>query len=376
MKLLALIKKEFHRFFHDPRLIITVILPGIIIFALYNVLGTVVHESDIGEGETYEYRLLVTGESFVTETIAAAVKESGSTLKIELAESEEAGKAAVEEGGASLYMKFSQNFDECFIGGTATGEVEIWYNDLDEQGAVLYQISAAVLESVGMRFTILPHSVASEDDFGKMLMASLLPFLVVTFVFSACMSVTLESIAGEKERGTLSTILATSVPRSHIALGKIVPLSAISALGAASSFLGVLLSMPKLMGTSLSAFGGYGLFSYLALFLLIVSFVPLIVGAIATVSTLSKSVKEASAYTSFIMVLLMVLSLTSTFLSLGNWIVGVPVFNAVFIMGKILGGEVLVWQTLLSVGFNLLYTVLLVLLVSKLLSSERVMFGK
>ena len=34
MKLLALIKKEFHRFFHDPRLIVTMLLPGLVIFLL------------------------------------------------------------------------------------------------------------------------------------------------------------------------------------------------------------------------------------------------------------------------------------------------------------------------------------------------------
>lgn len=375
MKLLALIKKEFHRFFHDPRLIVTVILPGIIIFAVYNAMGSIIHEDDAGQ--SYEYRMLVTGESFVTEAIRSTVEELDSTITIEVAKSEDEAKAAVEEGNANLYIKFPEDFDATLIGDTSAGEVELWYDAVDEVSAGLYQITAAVLESVGMRFRILPHSVTSEDAFGKTIMASLLPFLVVIFVFSACMSLTLESIAGEKERGTLATILATSVPRSHIALGKIVPLSAISTFGAASSFLGVLLSMPKLMGTSLSAFGGYGFFSYLALFLLIVSFVPLIVGAIAAVSALSKSVKEASAYTSVIMILIMLLSLTSIFLSsVGSWVVAVPIMNSVFVMGSILQGEMLVWQTFVSVGVNLLWTAALVCLMSKLLSSERVMFGK
>ena len=39
MKLIALIKKEFHRFFHDPRLIVTMLIPGIVIYAIYSVLG-------------------------------------------------------------------------------------------------------------------------------------------------------------------------------------------------------------------------------------------------------------------------------------------------------------------------------------------------
>ena len=117
----------------------------------------------------------------------------------------------------------------------------------------------------------------------------MLPFLVVIFIFAACMSITLESVAGEKERGTLATILITSAKRSHVALGKVIPLSCISAIGATSSFLGVALSMPKLMGMNVGGFiGSVGFLGYFLLFLLILSVVPLIVSLVSVVSTYSK----------------------------------------------------------------------------------------
>ena len=34
MKLIALMKKEFRRFFHDPRLIVTMIIPGVLIYLI------------------------------------------------------------------------------------------------------------------------------------------------------------------------------------------------------------------------------------------------------------------------------------------------------------------------------------------------------
>ena len=208
-------------------------------------------------------------------------------------------------------------------------------------------------------------------------MQSVLPLIVVCFIFSACMSVTLESVAGEKERGTLSTVLVTSVKRSHIALGKILPLSCISMLGALSSFLGTALSMPKLMGVSMGFLGGYSAWSYVLLCLLILSAVPLVVSLIALVSTLSRSVKEASAYTGVVMILVMVVSLVSAFVpTIGDWAVALPILNATVQMQGILGGRLPVWQSLVSVGANLLYTALLVVVITKLLSSERVMFGK
>ena len=32
-------KKEFHRFFHDKRILAALFLPGVLIFAIYSVLG-------------------------------------------------------------------------------------------------------------------------------------------------------------------------------------------------------------------------------------------------------------------------------------------------------------------------------------------------
>ncbi len=366
MKLVALIKKEFHRFFHDPRLIVTILLPGILIFLIYTLIGTVVNTQ-----EKYEYKVYVAGESVLTQAIEKAVEASGSTVEWIPADPEE-GRNAVEKESATAFLAFSENFDETFLGGS----VEIWRGSTEESLS-FYNLAVAVLQEGAMRFAILSHSFETEQDFAKTFIAGLLPFLVVTFVFSACMSVTLESVAGEKERGTLSTILATSVKRSHIALGKIIPLSCISAIGAASSFLGVVLSLPKLMGTDLSVLGGYGFGSYVILFCLILSFVPFIVSAIGAVSTLSRSVKEASGYTSVVMILVMLMSIVSMVVTqFGDWVIAVPVLNAVIYMGKLLGGELPLWQSLVSVGVNLLYTGLLVWLISKMLSSERIMFGK
>lgn len=368
MKLLALIKKEFYRFFHDPRLVITILLPGIVIFILYSVLGNMINAE-----KTYDFKVYLSGGSMITEQIRAAVPE-GSTLEFLTADSQEAAVEAVKSGDVTAYLSFSDDFDGTVFGG----EVKFWFRGTDEASSAFYSIAASILQANGMRFSVVAENVESREDMGITVMANLLPFLVVTFVFSACMSVTLESVAGEKERGTLATILATSVKRSHLALGKILPLSCVAALGAASSFIGVVLSLPKMMNLSIGSIAAsYGFLSYLLLFLLIISFVPLIVAAISAVSAYAKTVKEASGYTSVVMVLVMVLSLVSTFVTnIGEWSLAVPVLNAVLVMGRIFAGETVIWQSFVAIGVNLSVTALLVLLVSKMLSSERIMFGK
>ena len=96
-------------------------------------------------------------------------------------------------------------------------------------------------EMLANKFDVLSgegYDFSAPTDFAVNMMSGLLPFIVVIMIFSSAMSVTLESVAGEKERGTLATILVTSAKRSHIVFGKVIPLSCISSIGALSSFFG------------------------------------------------------------------------------------------------------------------------------------------
>ncbi|MDE5896428.1 MAG: ABC transporter permease [Clostridia bacterium] len=378
MKLIALMKKEFRRFFHDPRLIITMIVPGLLIFIIYSVLGSAIWS---GEEETYDFKAYVSGQS---ELRAVLEQAAGCTL-LEATDLDAARKE-VEEGKADALVVFPENFDEAVKDYVPAPDAEaplitVCYRAADDRSAAFYAIATAVFDayesSIANKFDIAVKNFSSETEMVTSLMSGLLPFLVVIFIFSACMSVTLESVAGEKERGTLATILITSAKRSHVALGKVIPLSCMSAIGATSSFFGVVLSMPKLMGMSVGSFmGSVGFLNYFLLFLLILSVVPLIVSLVSVVSTYARSVKEASAYTSVIMILTMVLSIVSAFVSgIGDWIVVVPILNAVVCMQGALTGSAMIWQSFVSVGINLVYTALLVFAIARMFSSEKIMFG-
>lgn len=381
MKLFALMKKEFKRFFCDPRLIFTMLLPGILIYLIYTVIGSFVNEEP-----KYDFKVLLSGESeivSVTETVIGAA--DGMTIEIERVDDIAAAKERVKNEEAAALVVFGENFDEAVrnydpFSGEKPPRVEIYHRSGSAESAAFYNLFAGILDGYANKFEIKSggeYDFSDADDIAADVMSGLLPFIVVAMIFSSCMSVTLESVAGEKERGTLSTILVTSAKRSHIALGKILPLSCISSIGALSSFLGIALSMPKLMGASIGVLGGYGFLSYFMIFLLIVGIVPLIVSMISVVSTYSRSVKEASGYTSILMILSMVLSIAVNFVSgIGNWVAAIPLLNAVVSMNQVLTHTAPVWLPFVSFAANLAYTALLVFAVAKMLSSERIMFGK
>ncbi len=377
MKLLAIAKKEFARFFRDRRMVISMLIPGLLIFILYSVMGSALWD----EEEHYQFRVYLSGESLATEQITSLAAASDWSVEYLPAEDIAAAEAAVEEGEATALVVFSPGFDEAVLaydGGTAGATVEIVYNSSAEDSFAFYTLASNVLSNYRQAFYVLPSDRADETSLFSSLLGDVLPFLIVTLLFSSAMSITLESIAGEKERGTLATILVTPIKRSHLAFGKVLPLAGISLIGAISSFLGVMFSMPKLVGMSLSGLvGGYGFVSYLLLFLLILSIVPVIVSAIAAVSTAARSVKEASGYTSVLMIVVMLLSIVTGFVGeMGPWVFFVPILNAVAGMQAVLYMSISLWQALAAVAVNLVFSVLLVFLIARMLSSERIMFGK
>lgn len=383
MKLLALIKKEFARFFGDPKLLITMIIPGVLIYVLYSIMGSAMFG---GEEKEYNFKVYLSGDSQVVEIIDDAVVRSGWTaeflsLPAEGVQTVEEARDRVNGGEADALLVFSEGFDDAIAGADADGALpsaDLTYNSANEASAAFASLAGGILDGYGRTFAFTMNDFAEDTDVMRTMMAGILPFLIVVFVFSSCMSVTLESVAGEKERGTLATILVTSARRTDIALGKVLPLACVSLIGAASSFLGVVLSLPTLMGISVDvAVAGIGAAGYIMLLLNIISIVPLIVAAIATVSTLSRTVKEASGYTSVIMIVMMVLSIVTSFVSgIGDWAIALPILNAVVAMQGVLSGATVVWQCLAAFAINLFYTALLILLIARLLSSERVMFGK
>ena len=193
------------------------------------------------------------------------------------------------------------------------------------------------------------------------------------------MSVAPESIAGEKDRGTIATLLVTPLKRTHLAIGKIISLAIISLVGGISSFIGTILSLPNLM----SAQGDLELFytpiDYVYLLFIIISILFLFVGLYSVVSAFAKSVKEASAYSTPIMIIVIIIGVLSMASSLPTNNIGIyfiPIYNSVVAMYTILSLEANIIGIVISIVSNLVYAVLIAVLLGKMFNSEKIMFNK
>ena len=221
------------------------------------------------------------------------------------------------------------------------------------------------------------YDLSTDEDKSKVIITMVLPFILVIMLFTGCMNVTTESIAGEKERGTIATLLVTPVKRSEIALGKILALSVTSIVSSITSFLGLALSLPKLLqGTGDITLSMYGISTYIYVLLIIIVITILFTTLLSIVSCFSKSIKEANQYATPLMFLIMAISGSTYFISNNNWYLYlIPIFNSINCLSEIFSLNFNLVNFLITIISNIVYISLGVFVVTKMFDNEKVMFN-
>lgn len=371
-------KKEFFRFFKDKRMLFALFFPGIMIYIIYSFLGGTLIPS-LNPSEDYTYRVcVVNAPAWLTEDSLSVVgKFELQTSETELVD----GEQKVEDGELDAYLVFPNDFALGGVNGQLS-EVKLYTNSADAESAMAAQLLTAALSSVQFgapNFLLIPQDVATEGDLSAMLVSTVGPMLILAMLLAGCVSVAPESIAGEKERGTFAMMLVTPVKRGYLAAGKVISLSAISLLSGLCSCAGITLSLPKLVGEenlSLSALG-YGFTEYASLFGIVLSSVLLLVSLVSILSAWAKSVKEATAMISPIMVIVLLVSLGTSFLPMNEWyFFCIPLLNSAAALGGVFSMATQPLFVVITVLINLAVAGVLMWVLSRMFSSEKIMFAK
>ena len=360
--ILTIMKKELTRFFTDKRLIFTTIfMPGILIYIMYTFMGTALTNM-YSPQEGYNEVLVVSLPGSVAD-----MDEDYSLkfLRVNRDDTEQY-KEMIAKGEKNLFVVFPMYFDDLvadYVAGTGDApNVEIYYNSSSKGSSTAYQNMINLLNdyeySISNKFDVNAgdgiYDLATEEDTAASLFASLMPMLLMIFLFSGCMAVAPESIAGEKERGTITTILITPIRRRDLAIGKIAALAIVALLSGVSSALGTILSFPKLMGGA--------------------DFV-----AISIISAFAKTTKEAQSYVMPLMILVMAIGITAMFgnsASQNPAVYLIPFYNSVQCMVSVLSFEVVPTHILICALSNVFYTALGVWALAKMFDNERIIFSR
>lgn len=373
----SIIKKEFARFFKDRRMILSLLLPGLMIYLVYTLIGTVTSSHN----KPKDYKPAAYVQNVPVEF--APVLEGVLKIKTEEKTVDEA-KAEVAEGEAELFIVFPENFVEDLNEGKCP-DIQIYYNSAKEDSNAAYIMISTVFNTyMETSFTLngstdVKFDLAKESELAGSILSAIVPMLMFSLLASACIMVASESIAGEKERGTMATMLITPIKRWQLAIGKIVSLSCFAVLSGLSSFIGVILSLPKLMngiiGANTAAF--YSVGDYFMLFGIIISVVLVIISAFSVISAYAKSVKEASSLITPLMMVILIMGMASMFVSTSSvGLYAIPLLGSGLVISSIMTFSISPLGVVLSILSNLVVSVVLIVLLSFMFKSEKIMFNK
>ena len=386
-KIFVVLKKELRRFFTDRRMLTSIFLPGILIFIIYSLLGGVV--TDMMSQQITDYSVHIENEptefSMIFDVSDWNVEKNKEVL------TKEEAISRISEGSLDLYIIYEEDFyNKILAYDTTLGkapDVEIYYNSTIDSSYALYNYVTTYLSQIeaqlANKFDVnndlnINYDMATEEDISTKIIGMILPFILMTFLISGAMGICSESIAGEKERGTIATLLVTPVRRSDLVIGKIAALGITTMASAFVSFLGLILSLPKLAGADFSI-DYYG-FGPLAILLLVVVVTALFFTTILTiVSTYAKSVKEATSLSGPLTIIVMVVGMSGMMATSANtnlWMYLIPIYNSIQSFTGILNDSINIFAIIITVISNLAYIGLGVFLLTKMFNSEKIMFNK
>lgn len=387
--IITIMKKELARFFGDKRMVVSILMPGVLIYLMYSFMGSAMGDA-FGVGDDY----VPTIQAVHLPASAAALLDAAGLPVAEITDGD-AAKEAVTAQEMDLLMVFPEGFDEAVAAYTAASgqsapNVELYYNSAGTTSLTVYRTVEGLLDAYESqlvnKFDVnaggAGYDLATAEDTAGMFFSMLMPMLLMMFLYSGCVAVAPESIAGEKERGTIATMLITPIRRSDIALGKIFALAVMSMISAASSTIGTTLALPKMMGGVTDGMSAdiYGIKDYILLAAVILSTVLLLVTLISILSAFAKTIKEAQTYVVPLMLLVMVLGISGMFGSGGApqevLPYCIPLYNSVQCMTGVFSFSVLPAGVAATVGVNAAVTLLGVFVLAKMFNSEAIIFSR
>jgi len=409
--LLVIIKKELKRVFSDRRLVFSAfILPAVSIYILYSLMGNMIgNMSD----DIYEHIASVavvnSSESFeaYVNDYNSSIEEdfSGFRMKADFAnDSIDQLKEEVKTGELDVLIVFDEGFDKSVksFENNQHPNINTFYNPSEEYSqTAINRIEGGVLSSyqnqlLGERFGGLEtltaftlnvdnvnNTIAEEGKEAGLGMSFMFPMLLNIMLFAGAMGIGIDVIAGEKERGTMATMLLAPVDREVIAFGKVISLGIVATLSAMCTFGAIIASLPN-ASEFLAAGAEVSLTSlaftpvhYAMLLVILIMQVGIFVAIICLVSVMAKSVKEAGTYISPIYMLVMVSGFATIFTTrdVVLYKFAIPILGNVFAIKELFTFDLSLAEFGVTVGISALIIGILLKLVTIAFNNERTMFN-
>lgn len=399
----VILSKELKRVFGDKKMVFSLfILPIILIAGIYGIMFFLVDKQKSSINEHVSEVFVQNMPDNFSELMS---KHTECNINvIPAGESADTYKDKLLDGTYDLVVVFPENFYENFKNadaGSALPDIKTFYNPSENNsGEARTRFTETYLEEYKQillkeRFGSLDYAmvfsvdadnpdmiVQDKDKATGKILGSIIPYLITILIFAGAMGLGVDTIAGEKERGTIANLLISPIKRVDIIMGKIVSLAIVSVLSAGVyviSFIGsaVFLTKKSGMGEMVNGLSlNFTTVQIIQFVVLLLGLVLLYVGIIGFVSLLAKNVKEAQSFIMPVYIIVMfagMITMYSGDVTSGSYMI--PVYNTSAAFKGIFERTITMNQYLTSTIITYVFAGVMVCLMAKAMNSEKIMLN-
>jgi sodium transport system permease protein len=209
------------------------------------------------------------------------------------------------------------------------------------------------------------------DNINYISLSVLAPMMLILYSCMGSAGYASDMTAGEKEHGTLESLLSTGANRKMIVLGKL----------ATASVMGVLSSVCACAGFFVYLLpSGYLFFNLEIIFVLVIAMIlnSIFFAALnLSIGIYSKSYKEAQTYMMPVSLICLIPSCFTYFLNINEipfFYFSIPILNIICLMKEFLFGIINIYHILTVFFWLLVYTYFSVTLILRIFNKEKVIF--
>jgi membrane protease YdiL (CAAX protease family)/ABC-type transport system involved in multi-copper enzyme maturation permease subunit len=243
-------------------------------------------------------------------------------------------------------------------------------------------ITQKIIERGGGKLPLSPPIVSKieigEDSSSGNTIASLIPLALVLMTITGAVYPAIDLTAGERERGTLETLMAAPVPRMGILLAKFIAVVTVAVMTAILNLIGMTIVMWVFQLDKMLPGGGLSFAIILKVFLLLVLFACFFAACLLMVTSFARSFKEAQAY----LVPIILLSLgpgllaTSPSVQLSGLTAVTPMMNLLVLARDVMQGSVNAGAATIAVVSTLVYAFVALAIAARMFGADTILYSQ
>ena len=394
-RMFTLFKRELTDILRDKKTLFMMLVVPIIIYPLLIIGMTFLMSSVMNSQAEKTYLVAFDEEDELAAKIADIIENNPDKLsyKLEIVQKSDC-KKALEAGDIDIYVSKASDgrIALCYLSAkdrsntaldALTDAFEIYREELQKE-----RIDEAGLDADYLLNPIHYEGEdlsSTEESVGNMI-GSIIPFFIVTMILLGALYPSIDVTAGEKERGTLETLLTLPITNFEMIMSKFLAVSCIACASAVLNVFSMGGAMAFLVSSSMSLAEDINLEIHYETFipgilftLVVMVFFALLVTAVCMCTCVfAKNFKEANNYVTPVMLIFMFGSYAAMIpdLELTAQTAAIPIVNVALLVEGLFQFQYNYGLFAIVLFSNVAYSLLAILILGKIYNSEAILFSE